>query len=79
MRRRKIARIAFMSRRGANVAVYRECERARKRKLRELYHVSHLLEWAAAPQVADWADSEAPDESELRFLGENDITKYAVL
>lgn len=78
MRHRKIAPIAFCMRCGADIAVRRACERSRKRKLRELYHVNSLL--AAPPgTVVNWVISDEPDENERRFLDQNDITKYVIV
>ncbi|KAF2683413.1 hypothetical protein K458DRAFT_304897 [Lentithecium fluviatile CBS 122367] len=51
------------------------CEQSRKRKLRELYHYTALLNLGHPPQVHDWVISDEPSEHEARFLDENDITK----
>jgi chromatin modification-related protein VID21 len=55
--------------------VYRLCELSRKRKLRELYNYTALLNAGHLPQVHDWAISEEPSEHEARYLDENDIAK----
>ncbi|KAF2474874.1 uncharacterized protein BDR25DRAFT_255374 [Lindgomyces ingoldianus] len=51
------------------------CEVSRKRKLRELYNYTALLNAGRPPQWQDWAISDQPSELELRFLNQNDITK----
>ena len=61
---------------GADIAVRRSCERSRKRKLRELYSYTALLN-ASQPQLFDWAISDEPSENEARFLDQNDILRYA--
>lgn len=59
---------------GADIALRRNCERSRKRKLRELYHYSALLE--AGHQLHDWPSiSDEPSENERLFLDANDISK----
>ncbi|KAJ4300958.1 RNA polymerase II transcription elongation factor SpEAF [Kalmusia sp. IMI 367209] len=51
------------------------CELSRKRKLRELYNYTALLNAGHLPQVHDWSISDEPNENEAHFLDENDITK----
>ena len=62
---------------GADIAVHRNCLRDRKRKLRELYNYTGLLNAGHPPQVSDWswATSDDLSEDERRFLDLNDITK----
>ncbi|KAF2178636.1 hypothetical protein K469DRAFT_642642 [Zopfia rhizophila CBS 207.26] len=51
------------------------CELSRKRKLRELYNYTALLNASRPPQLQDWVISDEPGENERRFLDENDITE----
>lgn len=53
----------------------RHCEQSRKRKLRELYNYTALLNAGYPPQVHDWLISDEPTELEARFLDQNDISK----
>ena len=76
MRHAKIAPIRLFARRGADMAVRRNCELSRKRKLRELYSYTALLNAGHPPQVHDWAVADEPSDNEQRFLDENDIAKY---
>lgn len=75
MRHGKIALFVLFCRGGADIAVRRTCEQSRKRKLRELYNYTALLNAGHPPQVHDWVISDEPSENERRFLDENDITK----
>jgi hypothetical protein len=77
MRQGKIALIALFMCGGADVAVRRSCERSRKRKLRELYNYTALLNANRQPQLLDWVISDEPAENEARFLDQNDISRYA--
>jgi hypothetical protein len=77
MRQRKIAQIALYMCGGADIAVRRSCERSRKRKLRELYNYTALLNANHQPQLLDWVISDEPSENEARFLDQNDILRYA--
>ncbi|KAF2876408.1 hypothetical protein BDV95DRAFT_484072 [Massariosphaeria phaeospora] len=67
--------MSLFRRGGADIAVHRNCEVSRKRKLRELYHYTALVSAARPPQLHDWPLSDEPAEHELHFLDENDITK----
>jgi chromatin modification-related protein VID21 len=54
------------------------CELSRKRKLRELYNYTALLNAGHPPQLQDWSWATSDDissEDERRFLDQNDITK----
>jgi chromatin modification-related protein VID21 len=53
----------------------RTCELSRKRKLREVYAYTALLNAAHQPKLHDLLFDAEPDENELRFLDENDIAK----
>jgi len=76
MRNRKIARFVLLIRCGADIRLYRNCENSRKRKLRELYRYTALLNAGQPPQLQDWLTGDDPtDEPERRFLDENDITR----
>ena len=49
---------------------------SRKRKLRELYNYTALLNAAHQPTLGDWEwTTSEPNENERRFLDENDIAK----
>jgi chromatin modification-related protein VID21 len=48
---------------------------SRKRKLRELYNYTALLNAGHPPQVHDWIISDEPSELEARYLEENDVAK----
>jgi hypothetical protein len=76
MRQRKIAQISFYMCGGADIAVRRSCERSRKRKLRELYNYTALLNASHPPQLLDWVINDEPSENEARFLDQNDISRY---
>ena len=78
MRQRKIAPFYLFRRGGADIAVYRNCELSRKRKLRELYTYSALLIQARPPTLKDLLFGDEPDENERRFLDDHDITKYVL-
>jgi len=78
MRHGKIARILLFGWRGADIAVHRLCEQSRKRKLRELYNYTALLNAGHPPQVHDWVISDDPSEQEARYLDENNIAKYVL-
>ena len=54
MRYRKIARFVFSGCGGADIHVHRLCELSRKRKLRELYHYTAVLNAGHPPQQRDW-------------------------
>lgn len=75
MRHGKIASFGLFGRCGADIGVCRTCELSRKRKLRELYNYTALLNAGHPPQAHDWLISDEPAENEARFLDENDITK----
>ena len=51
----------------------RHCELSRKRKLRELYSYTALLNAGHPPQAHDWAIPDEPSEKEAHFLDDNDI------
>ena len=58
--------------------MYSNCELSRKRKLRELYNYTALLNAGHPPQLQDWSWATSDDinsEDERRFLDQNDITK----
>ncbi|KAL1595771.1 RNA polymerase II transcription elongation factor SpEAF [Paraconiothyrium brasiliense] len=52
-----------------------QCAASLKRKLRELYGTTALLNAGRPLQAQDLALDDEPDENEARFLDENDITK----
>lgn len=54
---------------------FRFTANSRKRKLRELYHYTALLNAGHPPREEDWTIRDQPDETEARFLDDNDITK----
>jgi chromatin modification-related protein VID21 len=64
---------------GADIAVHRLCEQSRKRKLRELYNYTTLLNAGHPPQAHDWLINDEPSEHEARYLDENDIAKYVTI
>ncbi|KAF1995179.1 hypothetical protein P154DRAFT_624181 [Amniculicola lignicola CBS 123094] len=55
------------------------CELSRKRKLRELYNYTALLNAGQPPQLRDWFTggfvADEPNETEQLFLDENDMAK----
>ena len=73
MRRHKNRSYFLLLCRGADHARY--CLNSRKRKLRELYHYTALLNAGHPPREDDWIIRDQPDEQEARFLDDNDITK----
>jgi len=75
MRHEKIAQICLICCGGANIAACRRCELSRKRKLRELYTYTALLNAGHLPPVHEWAIPDPPSEIEARFLDDNDIAK----
>lgn len=79
MRHGKIAPICLFAWRGADIAVHRLCEQSRKRKLRELYNYTALLNAGHPPQVHDWLIADEPSEHEARYLDENDIARYVLI
>ena len=58
--------------------MYRVCEQSRKRKLRELYNYTALLNAGQPLQLHDWVISDEPSEQEARYLDQNDIAKYVL-
>ncbi|KAF2730587.1 hypothetical protein EJ04DRAFT_38532 [Polyplosphaeria fusca] len=55
------------------MAIHRNCELSRKRKLSELYQYTSLVSLGYPPR--DWHSPDEPDEQERLFLDVNDIAK----
>lgn len=72
----KIAQILLLLRGGGDADVAcRHCEGSLKRKLRQLYRCTALINTGLPPEVQYYHHNDEPDENEARFLNENDITK----
>lgn len=60
---------------GADIPLHRNCEQSRKRKLRELYAYTALLNTARPLLTRDWAIPDEPQPDEAFFLDQSDISK----